>query len=157
MPTPTPEERSVAERIALLPAVERERIFAALTVEEAQRLYYDWAYWARPAQLPPPGTWIVWLILSGRGGGKTRTGAETIIHWSEDNDRMALVGRTAADVRDIMVEGESGILLRAGVESPELRALETQAQLAERRGRPLLRRGRAGPAPRPAAQEGLGR
>ncbi len=110
MPTPSPGERSVAERIALLPAAERDRIFSALTEEEAQRLYYDWAYWARPNQLPPPGNWIVWLILSGRGGGKTRTGAETIIHWSEEHDLMALVGRTAADVRDIMVEGESGVL-----------------------------------------------
>jgi phage terminase large subunit-like protein len=110
MPTPTPEERSVAERIALLSAAKRDRIFAALTTEEAERLYFDWAYWARPSQLPPTGAWIVWLILSGRGGGKTRTGAETIIHWSEDNDLVALVGRTAADVRDIMVEGESGIL-----------------------------------------------
>jgi phage terminase large subunit-like protein len=110
MPTRSADQLSVAERIALLGQPERERIFAALTEEEAQRLYYDWAYWARPAQLPPPGNWIVWLILSGRGGGKTRTGAETIIHWSEEHDLMALVGRTAADVRDIMVEGESGIL-----------------------------------------------
>jgi phage terminase large subunit-like protein len=110
MPIRGPEQLSVAERIALLPKAERERIFAALTAEEAERLYHDWAYWARPAQLPPPWNWIVWLILSGRGGGKTRTGAETIIHWSDEHDLMALVGRTAADVRDIMVEGESGVL-----------------------------------------------
>lgn len=110
MPTRSADRLSVAERIALLPPAERDRIFSALTDEEAQRLYYDWAYWARPNQLVPPGDWIVWLILSGRGGGKTRTGAETIIHWSEANDLMALVGRTAADVRDIMVEGESGVL-----------------------------------------------
>ncbi len=110
MASRSPQELSVAERIALLPSAERARAFSRLTVEEAQRLYYDWAYWARPSQLPPPGEWIVWLILSGRGGGKTRTGAETVIHWSEDNDLIALVGRTAADVRDIMVEGESGIL-----------------------------------------------
>jgi phage terminase large subunit-like protein len=102
--------RPALGRARALTKAERARIFAALTAEEAERLYFDWAYWARPSQLPPPGAWIVWLILSGRGGGKTRTGAETIIHWSDDNDRIALVGRTAADVRDIMVEGESGIL-----------------------------------------------
>jgi len=53
---------------------------------------------------------VTWLILSGRGGGKTRTGAQTILEWSADNSRLALVGRTAADMREIMIEGESGIL-----------------------------------------------
>ncbi len=106
----SPDQRSVAERIALLPKVERDRIFARLSLEEAERLYHDWAYWARPNQLLPPGSWVIWLILSGRGGGKTRTGAQTILHWSADNARLALIGRTAADVRDTMVEGESGIL-----------------------------------------------
>lgn len=68
--------------------------------------------WARPDQLPPSGTWQRWLILAGRGWGKTRTGAE----WVRDRAlrdpgcRVALVARTAADVRDVIVEGESGIL-----------------------------------------------
>ena len=68
--------------------------------------------WARPDQLPPLGAWQRWLILAGRGWGKTRTGAE----WVRDRAlrdpgcRVALVARTAADVRDVIVEGESGIL-----------------------------------------------
>lgn len=45
-----PDQLSVAERIALLPKAERERVFAALTGDEAQRLYFDWAYWARPSR-----------------------------------------------------------------------------------------------------------
>lgn len=73
---------------------------------------YDWQDWARPEQLPPPGNWFVWLILAGRGFGKSRTSAEFIRALAERRQklRLALVGRTAADVRDTMVEGESGIL-----------------------------------------------
>lgn len=68
--------------------------------------------WARDAQAEPPGDWRVWLILAGRGFGKTRTGAEWVRQQVESGraKRIALVGRTAADVRDVMVEGESGIL-----------------------------------------------
>jgi phage terminase large subunit-like protein len=80
---------------------------------DAAALAYDWeGIWARDNQLEPDGdAWLVWLILAGRGFGKTRTGSELVRKWSEDsNARVALVGRTAADVRDVMVEGESGIL-----------------------------------------------
>lgn len=73
---------------------------------------YRWTLHARPKQLPPPGDWYAWLILAGRGFGKTRTGAEWIRHKIESGQagRIALVGRTAADVRDTMIEGESGLL-----------------------------------------------
>jgi phage terminase large subunit-like protein len=75
-------------------------------------LEYDWqGFWARPNQLPPPGAWKVWLVLSGRGWGKTRVGAEQVIAWARTPEqRIALVAETAADVRDTVVEGESGIL-----------------------------------------------
>lgn len=58
------------------------------------------------------GDWLTWLILAGRGYGKTRTGAEAVREQVETSKakRVALVGRTAADVRDVMVEGESGLL-----------------------------------------------
>lgn len=80
--------------------------------EEALKLLYTWEAWARDKQLTPSGNWVTWLILAGRGFGKTRTGAERIIGWAQEdvNGRFALVGRTAADVRDVMIEGESGIL-----------------------------------------------
>jgi len=71
----------------------------------------DWRLKARPNQLPPPGDWVAWLILTGRGWGKTRCGAEWIRSQVMGGcSRLALVGASAADVRDIMVEGESGIL-----------------------------------------------
>jgi predicted phage terminase large subunit-like protein len=77
----------------------------------ADALQTDWRLKARPSQLPPSGDWVCWLILTGRGWGKTRCGAEWIrSQVMAGCSRLALVGATAADVRDIMVEGESGIL-----------------------------------------------
>ncbi len=77
----------------------------------ADALQADWRLKARPSQLPPAGDWVCWLILTGRGWGKTRCGAEWIrCQVMAGCSRLALVGATAADVRDIMVEGESGIL-----------------------------------------------
>ncbi len=73
-----------------------------------------WLHRARPEQLPPPDRqWIVWLLLAGRGFGKTRTGAEMVLAQVKGGyaRRIALVAPTAADARDVMmVEGESGIL-----------------------------------------------
>src|SRR5436190_16004098 len=87
-------------------------LIAALTPAEARALLYEWAFWARPNQLPPDGEWRVWLVLAGRGFGKTRTGAEMILApvTARTAHRLALVAPTAGDARDVMVEGESGIL-----------------------------------------------
>jgi phage terminase large subunit-like protein len=78
----------------------------------ADALECDWASKARLGQLPPDGDWSTWLILAGRGWGKTRTGAEWVRSLAEAASvaRIALVGPTAADVRDVMVEGPSGLL-----------------------------------------------
>jgi phage terminase large subunit-like protein len=71
-----------------------------------------WRAKARPSQLPPPGDWNGWLVMAGRGFGKTRTGAEWVKEQVEAGlaRRVAMVAPTAADARDTMVEGESGIL-----------------------------------------------
>ncbi len=68
--------------------------------------------WAREAQLPPLGSWRTWLYMAGRGSGKTRSGAEWVRNQVEEHGvkRIALVAPTQADVRDVMVEGESGII-----------------------------------------------
>ena len=82
-----------------------------LSDEEASKLLYDWSLWARKSQLPPEGSWHTWLILAGRGWGKTRVGSEQVRAWQEMGfSRFALVGQTPAEVRDVMIEGESGIL-----------------------------------------------
>lgn len=90
------------------PKIERIR---SLTVDEAEAVYFDWERWARDNQLIPLTPFFIWLILSGRGWGKTRTGAETVRQWVKDgNQYVNLIGATADDARDIMIEGESGIL-----------------------------------------------
>jgi predicted phage terminase large subunit-like protein len=80
--------------------------------EFAHLISKDWKnIWARPNQLPPEGDWLTWLILAGRGWGKTKTGAECVIDWAQEpRIRIALVAKDAADARDVMVEGESGIM-----------------------------------------------
>jgi phage terminase large subunit-like protein len=77
-----------------------------------ERLLRRWDVWGRPEQQPPPGEWRTWLILAGRGWGKSRTGAEWVRAMATRGRarRIALVARTAADVRDVLIEGESGLL-----------------------------------------------
>lgn len=65
---------------------------------------------ARRDQRPPAWEWDVWMALAGRGWGKTRTGAEWALMKARTQERGALIGPTAADTRDILVEGESGIM-----------------------------------------------
>jgi len=97
--------------IASLPEKDRNDFYESLTEEEARSLQYDWHFWARPDQKIPEGDWIKWMILAGRGWGKTRTGAETVRQWVDEGvKRIALVAETPADARDAMIEGESGLL-----------------------------------------------
>jgi phage terminase large subunit-like protein len=81
-----------------------------LSSEHAEALLYSWDFWARPDQRLPPGNWPGWLLLAGRGFGKTRTGAEAVRTWARDFRFVNIIAATADDARDIMVEGESGIL-----------------------------------------------
>lgn len=91
------------------PAV-AQAVLNALRAAKAAR-HPDWRTIARTEQLAPPGAWLVWMYLAGRGAGKTRSAAEWITERARTPRlRGALVGRTPADVRDVMIEGESGIL-----------------------------------------------
>lgn len=101
---------SLAERARELPAGDLGDWIEGLTDAEASQLLYDWDFWARPNQRVPGGAWTVWLIMAGRGYGKTRTGAETVREWARDYPNVNIVGGTADDVRNTMIEGESGIL-----------------------------------------------
>jgi phage terminase large subunit-like protein len=104
------KQPSTASWLASLPEAERAAFLESLTPDERSLLLYDWRYWARETQLPPDGDWQIWLILAGRGFGKTRTGAEWVRVQARTCQYVNLIGATADDARDIMVEGESGIL-----------------------------------------------
>ncbi len=104
--------KSLMEQISLLPPEEQKIVLAGLDMDT---LVWDWSAWARPEQRPPDNTdWAVWLYLAGRGAGKTRSAAEWVRDRARQSNmgqiRFALVARTAADVRDVVVEGESGIM-----------------------------------------------
>ena len=94
----------------------RPKIIAFLKKELERRKQsaykYNWNYQARSEQLSPQGDWRIWLILAGRGFGKTRTGAETVREWVTQGicKRICLLGHTLEDVRRVMIEGESGLL-----------------------------------------------
>jgi phage terminase large subunit-like protein len=92
------------------PPDEQTKFLFKLSNKETEQLFYDWQFWARDKQKLPRSDFFVWLILAGRGFGKTRTGAETVRQWIKNNPMVNLIGSTADDARDIMIEGESGIL-----------------------------------------------
>jgi phage terminase large subunit-like protein len=104
--------QSAAARLALLPEEQRGVLLAGLSAEELTALDNAWPFWARPDQLPPAGDWRTWLILAGRGWGKTRTGAEWVRSQAESGKRrqIGIIGPTADAVRRVQIEGPSGIL-----------------------------------------------
>jgi phage terminase large subunit-like protein len=106
----TQDRSSQAALFQALPERERLSRIALLTDAEAEAMLWDWPFWARPNQLTPAGDWTYWLILAGRGFGKTRTGAEWVRQQVKTSQYVNMIGATADDARDIMVEGESGIL-----------------------------------------------
>jgi phage terminase large subunit-like protein len=98
--------------LASQPKLVREAYYTSLSRAEIEREVFNWNFWARDNQLYPhrPGMYAVWLILAGRGFGKTRSGAEQVRKDVKKFKRVNLIAATADDARDIMVEGQSGIL-----------------------------------------------
>jgi phage terminase large subunit-like protein len=96
----------------------RHEYIDRLSPTEQHASLRDWPIWLRGQQIAPPGDWRTWLMLGGRGGGKTRAGAEWISAIAEGDphvigdsgSRVALIGETFHDVRSVMIEGESGVL-----------------------------------------------
>jgi len=107
MPAPSLNVSSIAR----LPQEKIRTVLKSLTDEECEQLLHDWTFLARPEQLPPDSNWQTWLVLAGRGFGKTRTGAEWVRAQVKSGlKRIHLIAPTASDARDVMVEGESGLL-----------------------------------------------
>jgi phage terminase large subunit-like protein len=108
-------------------------LLAALSPERLDTLCHDWLFWARSDQLPPVQAsngrpWTTWLVLGGRGAGKTRTGAEWVRGLALGRapfaarpvSPIALIAETYADLREVMVEGVSGLMsVHANGERPE--------------------------------------
>jgi phage terminase large subunit-like protein len=116
-------KQSLAEQLAALPHDKRMGIIDKLSEEEHELLLYEWGFWARPSQIAPPGDWQTWLVMAGRGFGKTRIGAEFVREKAKKYARGALIGATGADVRDVMILGESGISnITPPDEKPEYKA-----------------------------------
>lgn len=93
-------------------AAERARWLEKLTDQQACDYVAKWRNWARDDQLAPDGDWQLWLLLAGRGFGKTRAGAEWVREQAlaRPGARIALVAETPAEARSVMVEGASGLL-----------------------------------------------
>ena len=98
-----------------LPRRERKALLAGMSPRQHQALRHHWRLWAHAGQLPPDGEWLGWLILAGRGFGKTRAGAEWVRAIAENDPqaRIALVGASLGEARSVMVEGDSGLLALA--------------------------------------------
>lgn len=104
---------SLIEELAQCTPDDEAAILAQFTPDELALLATSWDCFARPEQLAPAWPWDYWLLLGGRGAGKTRPSAEQVHQWAEQPVYIALVGETAAEVRDVMIEGVSGLLLTA--------------------------------------------
>jgi len=110
--------RSGADWLASRTQSEQDAFLNSLSEEALLALPYLFEFWALPHQMPPEGAWRTWVILGGRGAGKTRAGAEWVRSEVEGSRplevgrsrRVALVGETIDQAREVMVFGESGIL-----------------------------------------------
>lgn len=121
-------ETKLRKNLRRLTKQQIEKFATNLDEEQLEKLYFDWYLWARDDQLPPnlqPPTsekyakeWQNWILLGGRGAGKTRAGAEWVRAMALGIEpfakspawRIALVGETFNDVREVMLEGDSGLL-----------------------------------------------
>ncbi|HEX8620814.1 MAG TPA: terminase family protein [Allosphingosinicella sp.] len=114
------DDRSVAERICRLAPELQERILAGTSDGEREDLAFHWPLFERPRQSEPELPWRTWLVMSGRGYGKTRMGAEWVRRTAAEHPTacIALVGATREQARAWMIENDNGIL---GVCAPDER------------------------------------
>src|SRR6478736_2031358 len=105
-------DESLRESLTGLSPSERTEFLASLSNGEHDWLNARFGVFAHKHQRPPKDIdWTTWLILGGRGAGKTRAGAEWVRAQAQNPAaRIALIGETARDVREVMIEGVSGLL-----------------------------------------------
>ncbi len=109
------ELRRLVDRMARLPEAARSELVEGLPEALVRTLHDCWPVWAHPGQWPGHDDWVLWLIRAGRGFGKTRAGSEWVQAYARSHvkARIALVGATIHDVRQVMVEGPAGLLATA--------------------------------------------
>lgn len=119
MTTGTLRGISLKERVSLLPPAARRRYLESLPLHVLQEILLDeWWWTSRPDQVPQPGPWMIWLVLAGRGWGKSRSGAEWIVErtlkYPVDSSgaptERLIIAETIADARSICIGGPSGVL-----------------------------------------------
>ncbi|MEA3016360.1 MAG: hypothetical protein QOI38_1082, partial [Sphingomonadales bacterium] len=116
---PKPPERWALDLLDLLmslPAAEREEALRRLPPPAYRTVAEAWFWKAHAGQEEPPGPWLVWLLMAGRGFGKTRAGAEWVLARARQGPeaQIALVGATLHEVEQVMVLGPSGLIASAG-------------------------------------------
>jgi len=135
-------QMSVAEKIAMLTSEQRLDLIRRIGEDEFFALMATWQFWARPEQMEPREWFRWWLLITGRGFGKNRTAGEWVLDRAErfsehplvNVHRVALVSRSYADVRDVMIEGESGLAAicdRRGVRYEVNRTLPARMELPD--------------------------
>ena len=108
-----------ADALARLAAADRSDLLERMSAAERATVDGHWPDWAHEGQLPPAqDDWRVWVLLAGRGFGKTRAGAEWVAGFARANPdaSIALVAATSEEARAVMVEGRSGLLALASAE-----------------------------------------
>lgn len=113
---------SLAQELLALPREARRARLAEMSHRQRKRLRFYWKLWAHDGQIAPGEPWHAWLIMAGRGYGKTRAGAEWVREIAENDPtaRIALIGDSLGEARRVMVEGESGLL---AIARPKMRPL----------------------------------
>ena len=110
------ELKPIIEYLTPIPYNQRRDALEELANQLPEHIFtgvdYAWNLWARREQLPPDDPWHIWLLLAGRGFGKTRAGAEWVRARAESgqSSRIALIARTPHEAESVMINGESGIL-----------------------------------------------
>jgi phage terminase large subunit-like protein len=101
-----------AQNLLAMSPQQMEEALKGLKPKDAGAQLLDWHFWRREEQTPPDGFWRIWLVMAGRGFGKTRMGAEWVseLALTQPGVRIALIGATMNEARQVMVEGESGLL-----------------------------------------------
>jgi predicted phage terminase large subunit-like protein len=109
------DARGLLRRLGKLSVEQQEIVLGGCGEGELLRFDGHWPSWAHEGQIPPHDDWTVWVMLAGRGFGKTRAGAEWVSQHARENPdaRLALVGATPEEARAVMVEGRSGLIAAA--------------------------------------------